>query len=104
MFASSIWCCVLQDTTDQVRAGHDDRHGPGPYGRDVQSVGDGSDTRASAVTANFCPVHSDPAGACAVWLADLQLARPGRGHGTGMGSPQVAGDGSHEHHGQKDNR
>jgi transposase len=57
-----------------------------------------------------CPLMFAPflvrglAGASAVWLADLELARLGRGDRAGVRSPQVAGDGSHEHHGKQDNR
>ena len=57
-----------------------------------------------------CPLTFAPflvrglAGASAVWLADLELARLGRGDRAGVRSPQVAGDGPHEHHGKQDNR
>ena len=57
-----------------------------------------------------CPLTFAPflmrglAGASTVWLADLELARLGRGDRAGVRSPQVAGDGPHEHHGKQDNR
>ena len=57
-----------------------------------------------------CPLTFAPflvrglAGASAVWLADLELARLGRVDRAGVRSPQVAGDGPHEHDGKQDNR
>src|SRR5580704_14339830 len=54
-----------------------------------------------AVSANVAPfLVRGLAGASDVWLADLELARLGRGDRVGVRSPQVAGDGPHEHHGK----
>jgi len=63
---------------------------------------------ALGVIPHLCPharflVRGGLDGACIVWLADLQLARPGWGDRAGVWPP-VAGDGSREHHGKQDDR